>query len=397
MKYAYFVSPHIGGTYSVFRHLRKGLGAYGVDVRWMGIGQQDFDAASRWFPDLAFGGYVRIGADVREAEQANLLLGAIEAGGYDGVFVNVLADRVQTNVARYLPEKIKRIMIVHNITPGTYAAAAAIREHVHATVGVSSRCREDLVRRYAFRPNRTFAIDNAVDTEVSTRMERFPARTPGLRLAYLGRVEDVSKGVFWLADIFKQLTTDATLTIAGDGPDLERLKVRLAPFGDRVHFHGFVAPEEVPALLCRHDVLVMPSRFEGFGLTIIEAMAAGCVPVVSRIAGVTDTIVEHGVNGFLFPVGNSRLAARSVDGLGDPETWRRMSDAARRRAGNAFTIAQMAERYRKVIDLVQHNDVLPTAPLELGHWTMPKGLRSGFRTYLPGPVKNWLREIRERL
>ncbi|MDX7324888.1 glycosyltransferase, partial [Providencia rettgeri] len=56
-------------------------------------------------------------------------------------------------------------------------------------------------------------------------------------------------------------------------------------------FLGAVHPEAVFDLLLRHDVLVMPSRFEGFGLTITEAMSAGCIPVVSRIRGVTDTIV----------------------------------------------------------------------------------------------------------
>ena len=56
----------------------------------------------------------------------------------------------------------------------------------------------------------------------------------------------------------------------------------------------------------------MPSRFEGFGFSLIEAMAAGCVPIVSRIHGVTDWIVEDGKTGFVCGIDKPREFAERL-------------------------------------------------------------------------------------
>lgn len=397
MKFAYFVFPHIGGTYSVFKQLRKGLAEYGIEVCWLSVGAVNLREDPQWSSEMAYGTHVEAVADLTERERAKLLAKEIETAGYDGLFVSVLGDRIETNIVRYLPKNILRIMIVHNITPGTYAAAAAIRDHVHATVGVSRRCRSDLVAKFGFPAARTFSIANAVDTRGSRTIERLPRTQPDLRAIYLGRIEDVSKGVFWLPAILDGVSRNISLTIAGDGPDLPALRTKFAPQGDRVRFLGFVDPSDVFSLLLNHDVLIMPSRFEGFGLTIIEAMAAGCVPVVSRLDGVTDTIVDHGVNGFLFPVGTVRGAVESISALDRVDVWQGMSQAARTKAETAFTVERMAARYSEVIRDLQHTKPSIAAPLDLSTWSMPKGLRSGFRAFVPRPVKNWLRVAKERI
>ena len=70
---------------------------------------------------------------------------------------------------------------------------------------------------------------------------------------------------------------DWELTVSGDGPDLAELKGRFAVAGmaERVEYLGWTDPNDVPGLMERHDVFLFPSRFEGFGKTLIEAMAGG--------------------------------------------------------------------------------------------------------------------------
>lgn len=177
MKLAYFVRPHIGGTYTVFKHLREGLAAFGIEVCWLAMGESETLRQPEWFPEFALGNAVHIDGLATERDQAKALAKAIEAGGFDGVFINVLSDRIQTNIARYLPESIMRIMIVHNITAGTYAAASSVKDHVHAAIGVSERIRSDLVQAMGFQAERTFAIPHAADT----RSSRTLARTRGPR------------------------------------------------------------------------------------------------------------------------------------------------------------------------------------------------------------------------
>ncbi|HET7411650.1 MAG TPA: glycosyltransferase family 4 protein, partial [Pararhizobium sp.] len=347
--------------------------------------------------DMETGEFVPCASAARPQERAAALVNAVRRGGFDAVFVNVLAEPVQMTAPLYLPSSVLRIAIVHNITPGTYAAARAIRGHVHATVGVSKRCGHDLVARHGFPRDRTVTIENAVDLAPFACLDRPPRRFSGLRMLYLGRIEDASKGVYWLPDIMRRLPEGVRLTIAGDGPELAALKLRFSE-DDRVRFLGEVQRGRLPQLLARHDVLIMPSRYEGFGLTLVEAMAAGCLPVASHICGVTDNIVAHGADGFLFRVGDWREAARQIMVLLDePALVRAMSARARRKAAAEFGIERLAGDYIRLIRRLQLQAPPIKEPLELEGWRLPQGLRPGLRTYLPRPVKNWLRVARERI
>jgi glycosyltransferase involved in cell wall biosynthesis len=313
-----------------------------------------------------------------------------------GVFINVLTSRAEMNAARYLRPEIFRIMIVHNITPGTYAAAEAIRDHVHATVGVSPRICKDLVRWHGFPSDRCKSIPNAVDAEIAANLSERPLSPGRLRLIYLGRIEDAAKGVFWLPRILARLEPFVTLTIAGNGPDLAALQKRCSGLDGRIQFLGAVPADKIPALLAQHDVLIAPSRFEGLPLTVLEAMLAGCVPVASRIKGVTDTIIDHGRSGLLFGIGNIEEAVGAVNQLADVSLLRDMSVAAAAVVRERFSIDRMASRYLDVIESIHATPPSIAPPLDPKKWNVPLGLRRGLRSYLPAPLKNILRSMRER-
>jgi glycosyltransferase involved in cell wall biosynthesis len=397
MKFGFFGFPHLGGTYSVFRNLRLGLAPQGIELQWLSASAEAHAAAQGAFfrAEQAYGQLVGKPGDAPQA-QARALHGVLANDGFDGVIVNVLADPVETNIVRYLPPRLVRVMIVHNITPGTYAAAAAIRDYVHATVAISPRMRDDLIARYGFRPERLKLIPHGVARSPAPRIRR-PQGSP-LRVLFLGRIDEQAKGVFWLPAIYNDLQTPAALTIAGDGPDLPPLRRRLARFGERVKVLGGVAPEAARQLFASHDVFVMPSRFEGFGMVLVEAMSAGCVPVASHIAGVTDAIVAHGSSGHLFPVGHTRAASAAIDSLAaDPSQLRTMSRSAVVSVREKFGLDRFADGYRELF--TQLADTPPAIPpaRDLARWDTPPGLRPGLRTRLPVPVKNLARQWRERL
>lgn len=87
------------------------------------------------------------------------------------------------------------------------------------------------------------------------------------------------------------------LTILGDGPERSALesRARTLGLGASVHFTGMVPPSEVGRRLAEMDVMMFPSRAEGFGLTAVEALATG-IPVVACNdgGGVLDIVPEHG-------------------------------------------------------------------------------------------------------
>jgi len=108
------------------------------------------------------------------------------------------------------------------------------------------------------------------------------------------------------------------LTLLGDGPLRAHLQslVHLLGIENWVSFLGQVDRDALPAILGTQEVYVSPSSSDGNSVSLNEAMAAGCFPVVTAIAANTQWI-SHGVNGLLYPPGDAHALAtllRSVPG-----------------------------------------------------------------------------------
>jgi len=80
------------------------------------------------------------------------------------------------------------------------------------------------------------------------------------------------------------------VTVGGDGWDFQGVKSLVSSLGlvDRVHFVGYVSDEQLHALYAKATLFIFPSLFEGFGLTILEAMASGCPVVTSNISSLPE-------------------------------------------------------------------------------------------------------------
>ena len=295
---------------------------------------------------------------------------------------------VEMNVARYLPPSVLRVMIVHTITPGSYTFCRGIRDHVHAAVCISPRQRDDLTRAHGFLPERTHVVPTGVDV-ARFREARRPPRTPTLRLLSFGRIDDSTKSVFSLVPLMQRLANeDVRLTVAGEGHDLPELR--------RVTFAGRVEPVEVPKFLVGHDLFVMPSCTEGLGLALVEAMAAGCVPVASRIRGVTDFVVTEGRTGYLMDIADVAGMADAVRGLvHDRPRLEQLSAAAREDAISRFTIESMGAGYARVLNAIAASPPPIAPPLPEENWTYPRGFNPGYRRYIPQRLKDIVRRLQE--
>lgn len=140
----------------------------------------------------------------------------------------------------------------------------------------------------------------------------------------------------------------ATIWIAGVGPleaQLRRLAHELGVEG-RVRFLGFT--DDVPALLAQSEVVLMTSRWEGFGLAVAEAMAAGRPVVASDVPGLREVLGGDGASGILVPPGDARAVAGALDRLLNDTTLRRRLGASGRRRATAFSIERTVAGYRAV-------------------------------------------------
>jgi alpha-1,3-mannosyltransferase len=157
---------------------------------------------------------------------------------------------------------------------------------------------DSLIYRSAVSPGKTALLECGVRTE---RFERLAKRKgEALRFIYYGRISK-NKNVPHLVDVFLELSRliPAELHVVGRGEELELARIR-AGDSSAVRFHPFLEDEELDAVLATCRYFVTATKYEGFGISIIEAMAAGRIVIGNDIPSLR-RLVDHETNGILLP------------------------------------------------------------------------------------------------
>ena len=181
----------------------------------------------------------------------------------------------------------------------------------------------------------------------------------GSALLFWGRIEE-EKG---LRELFHALKTvskmikDVSLTIVGEGNRLREYKSLVADLSltDRVGFTGWLCSSKIQNLTARSSLGIFPSRVESFGLSVVEAMAAG-LPVIAASGGAVPENIEQGVTGTLVPVNDADALARAIIFiLENVQHAESMAKAAKMVVQQKFTWDKAAN---KMIDLYElHSDM----------------------------------------
>lgn len=158
-----------------------------------------------------------------------------------------------------------------------------------------------------------------------------PRRRPGgpLRVLFIGPLGQRA-GLGYLLQACDDLGSAVELTLIGSRPSAAcpPLEAALA----RHRWIASCAPEDMPREMGRHDVFVLPSLFEGFGTTLLDAMAIG-LPVITTPHTAGPDLINDGVEGFIVPIRSPDHLAEKLEVLrNEPERRRAMGEAARERA-----------------------------------------------------------------
>ena len=237
------------------------------------------------------------------------------------------------------------IYMLHGDVEYYYDLAVRHDPIVHAFIAYSRRMYDELVARLPHRADTIFHLPYGIPLPSAVRR---PVDGP-LRALYAGRFEQQQKGIFDLPDIDRALRAmgvTVAWTIAGTGPDEDELKQRWA-FNPGVRWTGPLTNAALLELYSQQDVFVLPTRFEGFPVALVEAMAAGLAAVVSDIPSGVPEIVDAGVSGERPPVGDARAFAGAIARLDrDRGRLEAMSTAARHVVASRFDIRDRVADYQ---------------------------------------------------
>ncbi len=162
------------------------------------------------------------------------------------------------------------------------------------------------------------------------------------------------KGVDLLLAAFAELGDAARLLLVGREADLPALLAPLpAAVRERCEYAGFRPPEELPRFFAKADIFVLPSRYDGWGVVVNQAIGAGLPVICSDMVGAGHDLVDDEVNGLKFRAGDAKsLTEKMKRFLVEPALIERWGAASREKA-RAFTpeagAAKWVEAFRELL------------------------------------------------
>jgi glycogen synthase len=262
--------------------------------------------------------------------------------------------------------EVPLVATIHATEAGRYAGwlSSPLSRQVHSAewwlanradtlITCSAAMRTEVAELFEVDPDPIVVLHNGIaprrwradPNRVRTVRERFaPGDAPVL--LYFGRLE-YEKGVHDLIAALPRIRRarpGTRLVVAGTGTARDELAAAVRSHRVRrcVTFAGHLPDADLAALLRAVDAVVLPSRYEPFGIVALEAAAAGA-PLVASTAGGLGEVVVDGETGLSFPPGDvARLAAAVGTVLADPAAAARRARAARKRLGSAFGWSRIA-------------------------------------------------------
>lgn len=234
-------------------------------------------------------------------------------------------------------------------------AGRSVLRRAGAVTAVSRFLAQDLERHVGPLARPVTVSPMPVDVELFTAGTTTPKNVPP-RILYAGNLVP-SKGVDVLLRAYallRQRGLACRLKILGEGaaqPLLERLARELGVSGD-VDWSSFVPQDRMPAEYGASTVTVLPSRgqAEGLGLTLVEALLAGCAVVATPAGGIPE-VIQDGETGLLTRDGDAEDLARQVARLLEDATLReRLITTGSARVKDTYSAATAARRFLSLYD-----------------------------------------------
>lgn len=216
---------------------------------------------------------------------------------------------------------------------------------VDKIVAITKEIQNDLIHNGVNKENIVF-IPNSVDTDYYSPLISKTWEYP-LKILFVGRLSE-QKGVDILLDAMNEVIEkgfDSILAVVGDGPLRSELEVKVNNL--RITQYVTFAGDRNDVIRYYHDshILIIPSNWEGLPLVLLEGMGCGIPIVASDIGGIRE-VIQHGINGLLFPMGDAKeLASKIIYLMKNPKAATEMGWKAREKALSHFSLIKNMQSY----------------------------------------------------
>ncbi|MCD6377529.1 MAG: glycosyltransferase [Planctomycetes bacterium] len=244
--------------------------------------------------------------------------------------------------------------------PWQYAWARIASKWCERIICVSKAVRDHHASRTHLPSNMYQVIYNGIDTNQyrpdSQSRERFRERLQiekdELLISFVGRLDYQKNPQMFLkaVEIVRKRHGNIKVAIAGDGPEARAVE-RFLREGNNAQWATWLGfTDEVPALLNASDIFVLPSRWEGFGLSAAEAMATGLPVIATRVPGLTELILD-GKTGLLIESEDVEALILAIEKLIGDEAMRvSLGSAARQWVQEKFSIDMSIVAHERLYD-----------------------------------------------
>lgn len=224
------------------------------------------------------------------------------------------------------------------------------------------------IKKYGIKKNLCQYIYNGVNTdyfnffpslkEKNQIRERLNIRKPDIVICICAALRSEKRHVD-LIDAGKILIGKGLpikILIVGDGPERENIKKHIKQLGmeKNVTITGF--QHDVRPYVAISDIVTLASVVETFSMAILEAMAIGKAIVAPDIGGASEQVI-HGVNGFIFPAGDTQALAKHLSVIITENLFIEMGKKSRDMVCEFFTLEKMVEGYQDVLSIKTRPDV----------------------------------------
>jgi len=222
------------------------------------------------------------------------------------VFISHISIALQAAyvVKAVFPEQINLIVVAHGDALYIYNYLSNWADRVDKIVCISEKIYSVLQEQYGLEPEKLIYKPNPIRIPTIANNRKINEKT--LKIGFAARLARELKRTHLLCELIEvciQKGLDVEFNIAGEGECLGLLKryVTDKKLENRVHILGWILPTGMVAFWEEQDIYLNISSSEGMCLAMLEAMACGCVPVVTDVSGVSD-VIEDGKNGFVVSV-----------------------------------------------------------------------------------------------